>query len=162
MTLCPRVQFFLANPLVAILLANTRKSEVESKTHGSRPRPGTQKKSEAKDSPSEDRPSRGQGQKCSRQRPIKGTGASVLKNKKKVFKIFLTRSPKKKRKKRNGLQKFFSGDLQNFNNSKTTALLKTRTGQFFFEDWRLRGQGHRTSKCVLEDSTSGRPILRVT
>ena len=51
------------------------------------------KKSEAKDSPSEDRPSRGQGQECSR---TKDTGASVLKKnffsgnlKKKVFKIYL-------------------------------------------------------------------------
>ena len=54
------------------------------------------KKSEvkAKDSPSENRPSRGQGQECSRPRlRTKDTSASVLKKKK-------------------GLQKFFSGDLQ--------------------------------------------------
>ena len=67
---------------------------MESRTQGSRPRPRTQKKSEAKakDSLSEDRTSRGQGQECSRPR-TKDTGASVLKKKK-------------------GLQKFFSGDLQ--------------------------------------------------
>ena len=47
------------------------------------------KKSEAKDSPTEDRPSRGEGQKCSRPR----TQAQVLSKKK-------------------GLHKIFSGDLQ--------------------------------------------------
>ena len=56
----------------------------------------TKKKSEAKakakDSLSEDRPSRGQGQECSRPR-TKDTAASVLQKKK-------------------GLQKFFSGNLQ--------------------------------------------------
>ena len=54
-------------------------SEVESRTQGSRPR--TQKKSEAKvkDSLSEDRHSRGQGQECSRPR----TQAQVLSKKKK-------------------------------------------------------------------------------
>ena len=45
----------------------------------------------AKDSLSEDRTSRGQGQECSRPR-TKDTGASILKKK--------------------GLQNFFSGDLQ--------------------------------------------------
>ena len=39
------------------------------KDQGSRPRPRPQKNSEAKDSPSEDRCSRGQGQECSRPRP---------------------------------------------------------------------------------------------
>ena len=74
----------------------SRASEVESRTEGSRPRPRprTQKKSEAKDSLSEDRHSRDQGQECSRPRPrTKHISASVL-QKKKVFK------------------NFFSGDLQ--------------------------------------------------
>ena len=63
-------------------------AEVESRTQGSRPRPKTQKKSEAKDSLSEDRHSRGQGQECSRPRPrTKDTGASVL-QKKKSLKFF--------------------------------------------------------------------------
>ena len=67
-------------------------TEVNSRTQGSRPR--TQKKSEAKDSLSEDRPSRGQGQECPRPRPrTKDTAASVLQKKK-------------------GLQKSFSGNLQ--------------------------------------------------
>ena len=63
--------------------------EVESRTQGSRPRPRTQKKAEAKakDSLFEDRPSRGQGQECSMPRPgTKDTAASVLK--KKSSKIF--------------------------------------------------------------------------
>ena len=54
-----------------------------------------QKKSEAKDSLSEDRPSRGQGQECSRPSPrTKDTAASVFQKK--------------------GLQKSFSGNLQLF------------------------------------------------
>ena len=54
-------------------------AEVESRTEGSRPRPRTQKKSEAKDSLSENRPSRGQGQECSRPWPrTKDTATSVL------------------------------------------------------------------------------------
>ena len=62
-------------------------AEVESRTQGSKPRPRTQKKFEAKakDSLFEDRTSRGQGQKRSRPR-TKDTGASVLR--KKVFKNF--------------------------------------------------------------------------
>ena len=65
------------------------------------------KKSEAKDSPSDDKPSWGQGQKCSGPR-TKGTGASVLKTiqKKVLQKIFLGVLLKKK-----GLQKIFSGGL---------------------------------------------------
>ena len=83
---------------------------VESRTQGSRPRPRTQKKSEAKDSLSEDRHSRGQGQECSRPRPrTKDTSASALQKKKK---------------------KRFSSAPQNFNNSKNTAVLEPRTGQF--------------------------------
>ena len=74
-------------------------AEVESRSQGSRPRPRTQKKSEAKakdtkkseakakDSLSEDRPSRGQGQECSRPR-TKVTGASVLQKKKFFKKVF--------------------------------------------------------------------------
>ena len=64
---------------------------MESRTQGSRPR--TQKKSEAKakDSLSEDRTFRDQGQECSRPR-TKDTAASVLQ--------------------KQGLQKSFSGNLQ--------------------------------------------------
>ena len=82
------------------------------------------KKSEAKakDSSSEDKPSRCQGQECSRPRPR--TQAQVF-SKKKVFKNFFHAFSGKKR-----LLKFFSGDLQNFNNSKNSAVLEPRTGQF--------------------------------
>ena len=61
--------------------------EVESRTQDSRPR--TQKKSEAKvkDSLSEDRHSRGQGQECSRPR-TKDTSASALQKKKVLHKKF--------------------------------------------------------------------------
>ena len=108
--------------------AMTSKTEVESRTQGSRPRPRprTQKKSEAKDSLSEDRHSRGQGQECSRPRPrTKDTSASVLQKKKKVFtKIFQAISTKKR------FPKNFSTASQNFNNSKNTAVLEPRTGQF--------------------------------
>ena len=63
------------------------------------------KKSKAKDSLSEDRHSRGQGQECSRPRPrTKDTSASALQKKKKVVtKIFQAISKKKKR----SSQKFF-------------------------------------------------------
>ena len=51
---------------------------------GSRPRPRTQKKSQAKDCLSEDRHSRGQGQECLRPRPrTKDTSANALQKKKK-------------------------------------------------------------------------------
>ena len=55
-------------------------TEEESRTQGSKPRPRTkkirgqgQKKSEAKDSPTEDRPSRGQGhvRKCSQKKKVR-------------------------------------------------------------------------------------------
>ena len=95
------------------------KTEVESRTQGSRP--WTQKKSKAKDSLSEDRHSRGQGQECSRPR----TQAQVLSKKKKVFtKIFQAISTKKR------FPKNFSSAPQNFNNSKNSAVLEPRTGQF--------------------------------
>ena len=96
----------------------------------------TKKKSEAKakDSLSEDRHSRGQGQECSRPR----TQAQVLSKKKRFSQKFFRRSPKKKvfrkifqaisTKKR--FPKNFSSAPQNFNNSKNTAVLEPRTGQF--------------------------------
>ena len=69
------------------------KLEVDSRTQGSRPRPGTQKNSEAKGSPSEDRPSRRQEQGQRHKRKC---------------------SAKKK-----GLHKNFSDDLQKKTSSKT-------------------------------------------
>ena len=93
----------------------TYTSEVESRTQGSRPRPRTQKKSEAKDSLLEDRPSRGQGKKCSRPRTkdtsLKCSPTKKKRSSKKFFrknnvlkKIFQAISKKKKKR---GLQKNF-------------------------------------------------------
>ena len=69
----------------------------------------------------------GQGQKCSRPRPrTKDTNASVFLRKKILKNFFRSISKKKK----NGLEKHFSADLQNFNHSKSSAVLEPRTGQF--------------------------------
>ena len=81
---------------------------------------GHTKKSEAKHSPSEDRPSRSQEQECSRPRPR--TQAQVFSEKKKVFKKMFQAFFSKKR-----LLKFFSGNLQNFNNSKKVLSSSLRT-----------------------------------
>ena len=112
---------------------------------------GHKKNTEAKDSLSEDRHSRGQGQECLRPRSrTKDTSASALQNyknflgdlqkkkglhknffddlqkkKKKIFtKIFLAISTKKR------FPKNFSSASQNFSNSKNSAVLELRTGQF--------------------------------
>ena len=112
---------------------------MESRTQGSRPRLRTppKKTSEAKikDSPSEYRHSRGQGQECLRSRPrTKDTNASVL-QKKSLQKHFQAISKRNKKHKKKGLQKNFSGvlqelrfkktfsaDRQNFKLSKNTAV----------------------------------------
>ena len=146
---------------------------MESRTQGSRPR--TQKKSEAKakNSLSEDRHSRGQGQECSRPRPrTKDTSASALQKKKRSLQKFFKRSPKKKKKKNRSSQKFFKRSPQKKVFQKNfQALLKILTiqkivlsssrGQANFRGleasrprtWPSRPRP-RTSKCVLEDSTS--------
>ena len=158
---------------VHLLLPSFCSSEVESRTQGSRPRPRTQKKSEAKakDSFSEDRPSRGQGQECSRPR-TKDTSASV--SKKKVFtKIFQAISKKKKSSRKifrrspekNAFQKFFQALHKILSIQK--KVLSSSWGQANFRGleasrprtWPLRPRP-KTSKCVLgvndvfEDSTS--------
>ena len=136
-----------------------------------RPRPRTQKKSEAKakDSLSEDRHSRGQGQECSRPRPrTKDTSASALQKKKK------------------GLHKYFSGDLQKkkkkvFTNIFQAISTKTRFPKIFQALHKIltiqklvlsssRGQANfrgleasrprpRTSKSVLEDVLEAKDVL---
>ena len=86
------------------------------------------KKSKAKDSPSEDRHSRGQEQECSRPKPrTMNTRVSALrkKTKKRSSPNFFQATSKKKR-----LPKNFSGAPQNFNNSKNSAVFEPRTGQF--------------------------------
>ena len=79
-------------------------AEVESRTQGSRPRTQKKIRGKAKDSLSEDRHSRGQGQECSRPRPrTKDTSASALQKKKKgLYKNFLGGLQKKR-----SSQKFF-------------------------------------------------------
>ena len=68
----------------------------------------------------------GQGQECSRPRPrTKNTNASVFLIKKVFKKNFPSISKKK-----NGQEKHFSADLQNFDESKNSALLNPRTGRF--------------------------------
>ena len=125
-------------------------SVVDSKTQGLRPRPRTQKKSEAKDSPSEDRPSRSQAHECSRPR-TKGT--SVLEKKRsskkflgglktKVFKII------------------FQAIYKNLTIQKIVLSSNRELGNFRgLEASRPRP---RTSKCVLKDSTSVNDINRYT
>ena len=144
---------------------------VESRTQGTRPR--TQKKSEAKakakDSLSrtdtleaKDRNARGQGQGPRTQ------SASALKKKKKVFtKIFQAISKKKKKKKKKrSSQKFFKrSPLKNVFQKIFQALHKILTfqkivlsssrGQANFRGLEAPRPRPRTSKCVLEDSTSG-------
>ena len=128
-------------------------AEVESRTQGSRPTPRTLKNFEAK---AKDRPSRGQGLRTQTQELLK-----------KGLQKFFSGDLQKK-----SLQKFFSGNLylrkpkkrslqifrkvsgvfqRNFNGSK--IVLSSSRGQGNFRG--LEASRPRTSKCVLEDSTSG-------
>ena len=140
-------------------------SEVESRTQGSRPRPRTQKKSEAKakDSLSEDRHSRGQGQECSRPR-TKDTSASALQKKK-----FFSADLKKKKKKRSS-QKFFKRSPQKNVFQKffqalhkiltiKKILLSSSRGQANFRGLQASRPRPRTSKCVLEDVLEAKDVL---
>ena len=122
---------------------------MESRTQGSRPRPKTQIKSEAKDSPTEDRPFRGQGQECSRPRPR--TQAQVLSKKKRSSPKFFRRSPKK-----NVFQTIFQA-LHKISTIQK-IVLSSNQGQANFRGLEASRPRPRTSKCVLEDSTSGKDI----
>ena len=108
----------------------------------------------AKDSLTEDRHSRGQEQECSRPKPrTKDTSASVLQKKKVFTKIFQAISTKKR------FPKNFSSAPQNFNNSKNSAVLEPKTGQFSrTRTWPSR-PSPRTSKCVLEDVLEAKDVL---
>ena len=130
-------------------------TEVESRTQGSRPR--TQKKSEAKvkDSLSEDRHSRGQGQECSRPRPrTKDTSESALQKKKGLHKNFSSDLHKKT------FPKIFQA-LHNILTIQKIVLSSSR-GQANSRGLEASRPRPRTSKCVLEakdvleDSTSGK------
>ena len=125
------------------------------------------KKSEAKakDSLSENRHSRDQGQECSRPR-TKDTSASVLQTKKRSTQKFFRRSQKKK-----SLQNFFRRSPEKKVFQKNFQVLQTiltiqkivlplSRGQANFrglEASRPRPRP-RTSKCVLEDSTSNKLV----
>ena len=144
-------------------------AEVESRTQGSRPRPRTQKKI------------RGQGQ--GQGQPFRGqtlsrprTGMLEAKAKDQGHKAKC--SPKKKKK---GLHKNFSGDLQKKKSSSQKffkrsplknvfqkifqalhkiltfqkIVLSSSRGQANFRGLEASRPRPRTSKCVLEDSTSG-------
>ena len=137
------------------------------RTQGSRPRPRTQKKSEAKakDSLSEDRHSRGQRQECSRPRPrTKDTSASALQKKKKVFtKLFQAISIKRSSQKffkrspqKNVFQKIFQA-LHKILTIQKIVLFSSR-GQANFRGLEASRPRPRTSKCVLEDSTSDKNL----
>ena len=120
--LWPRILFVsLASSLVSstspLLLSIVTRGGVED----TRLEAKDTKKSEAKakDSPSEDRPSRGQGPK---------TQAQVL-SKKKVFRKFFQAISRKNR-----FAKNFLGASQIFNNSKNSAVLEPRTWGFKAKD----------------------------
>ena len=138
---------------------------MESRTQGSRPRPRTQKKSEAKakDSLSEDRHSRGQGQPFRGQtlsRPRTGMLEAKAKDqehkrkcspkKKSSSQKFFRRSPKQKKR---GLHKNFSSDLHKILTIQKILLSSSR-GQANFRGLEASRPRPRTSKCLLEDSTS--------
>ena len=138
------------------------------RTQGSRQRPRTQKKSEAKakDSLSEDRHSRGQGQECSRPRPrTKDTSASALQKKRSSQKFF-RRSPKNKKKrssqkffKRSPLKNVFQTIFQVLHKILTIQkiVLSSSRGQTNFRG--LEASRPRTSKCVLEDVLEAKDVL---
>ena len=127
-------------------------SEVESRTQGSRPRPRTQKKSEAKakDSLSEDRHSRGQGPR---------TQAQVLS--KKSSQKFFKRSPQK-----NVFQIIFQALLRILTIQK--IVLSSSRGQHcpraedrpIFEDLRPRDQGQGLQNVFLKTSSRPRTFSR--
>ena len=135
---------------------------MESRTQVSRQKPTTQKKSEAK---AKDRSSRGQGEECSRPRSrTKDTSKSAL-QKKGLQTFFFRRSPKKQEKvftkifqaisRKKRLPKIFSGAPQNFNIQKMVLSSSRRQANFR----ELEALRPRTSKCILEDSTSGNGVI---
>ena len=147
---------------------------MESRTQGSRPRQGTQKKPEAKDSLSEDRHSRGQGQECSRRPRTKDTIAGALqKIKKRSSQKFFRRSPKKKNKKKVFTKFFKRSPQKNVSQKIFQALHKILTiqkivlsssrGQVIFRGLDLRGQGQGLQNLSSRPRTSSRtPPLIVT
>ena len=110
----------------------------------SRPRTGML---EAKD--------QGHKRKCSQKKKRSSQKFFRRSPKKKVFtKIFQAISTKKR------FPKNFSSDTQNFNNSKNTAVLEPRTGQFF-EDLRPRGQGLQNVSSRPRTSSRTPPLVLI-
>ena len=142
---------------------------MESRTQGSRPRPRTQKKSEAKakDSLSEDRHSRGQGQECSRPR-TKDTSASALQKKKRSSQKCFRRSQKTKKNvftkifQAISTKKRFPKNFQALHKILTIQqiVLSSSRGQANFRGLEASRPRLRTSKCVLENSTSASKYCR--
>ena len=125
-------------------------TEVESRTQGSRPR--TQKKSEAKDTKKIRGQGQGQpfrGQTLSRPRTgmlgakakDQGHKRKCSPKKKRSSQKFFKRSPQKKR-----FSKNFSSAPQNFNNSKNSAVLEPRTGQYS-RTWGLEAKAKDFKIC---------------
>ena len=86
---------------------------MESRKQGSRLRPRTQKRSEAKDRLSQKRPSRGQGQEYSRPRTKDTTRKCSPKKKLHKFTATpLARSPRQRKKKRHDLGTFFTNNFR--------------------------------------------------
>ena len=123
-------------------IKNILLADVESRTQGSRPKPRTrtQKKFEAKDSLSEDKHPRGQGQghrrKCSPKRSSE-----------KIFR----RSPENK-----VFQKIFKALHKLLTTHKIVLSSSRRPGNFRG----LEASRPRTSKCVLEDVLEANDVLR--
>ena len=147
---------------------------MESRKQRSWSRPRTQKKSEAKakDSPFEDRPSRGQRQECSRPRPRnKDKSESVLSKKKGLQRKFFRRSPQKKKTKRSS--KFFQAFFRKKTFSKIffQSIYKISTIQkkccpqaedrAIFEDLRPQGQGLDLRGQGLQNVSSRTPPLLI-
>ena len=135
---------------------------MESRTQDSRPR--TQKESEAKDSLSEDRLSRGQGQECSRPR-TKDTSASALQKKRSSQKFF-RRSPTKKRSsqtffRRSPQKNLFQKIFQALHKILTIQkiVLSLSRGQANFRGLEASRPTPRTSKSVLEDVLEAKDVL---
>ena len=126
---------------------------MESRTQGSRPRPRTQKKSEAnaKDSLSEDRHSRGQGQECSRPR-TKDTSTSALQKKKRSSQKVFKQSPQK-----NLFQKIFQA-LHKILTIQEVVLSSSR-GQADFQGLDLRGQGLQNVSSRPRTSSRTPPLV---
>ena len=118
------------------------------------------KKSEAmaKDSLSEDRHSRGQGQECSRPR-TKDTSASALQKKKKkgLHKKFLGDLKKKKKKKRKVFTKIFQALHKILTIQK--IVLSSSRGQASFRGLDLRGQGLQNVSSRPRTSSRTPPLV---